>query len=723
MAVENNIAYDDSSIDALKGCHRYRNRPASVLGSDGIAGARHTFIEMEGNSLDEVGAGFGNKLIVTFHKDYSISVRDFGRGVPLGWNEKNSTWNWHLIYNELYAGGKYDSNQAELANITDWDNFDHKKFNYLFSIGLNGVGSVATQYTSDFFNVKSYRDGKVTSMSFVGGVPIIAGKPLDVHNEEYDMTTFVPDIQDTDEETGTLVHWRPALEAFKEVTNDYIVELEDGTRVINIGADWVFELCRDMAGIAHIELQFINEITGEDITIPAGDLSAVLRDRYGKALLGEEDATVFVTKKFSHGTSADGSIWICDAEAAIGFAGRNNLENICYHNSVRMMHGVQYSYADNAIAQFFTDIAAKRGVKLERSDYRDTIVIAVSSKSNKASFRGQTKDGVDDAFIGSIVYDMVFDKLMLEYSKGNKELTEVVNRVVQEAEIRISLREEAKRMREAKKNTSTAKTPEKFLSCINYMRKNYDDCELWLVEGDSAMNAVKQARDAQTQAVLPVNGKMLNVLKSSYDRIVKDAVVGEIFSTLGTGMDLGRTSMFNLDEVRFSKIIIATDADEDGFQIRTLIFLVFYVLAREIITDGRLFIAETPRFQIKLTDGTSVFARDDAQRDAYKKEYAGRISSISRFKGLGEVNADVLSETTVHPATRNLVPITVDFDDDMTQELIDALFGADKHHLRKSILTQILGSEVAEMLENTKMALEEVDNLEMDNELETVLVG
>lgn len=702
-------SYGNDSIDQLLGAERIRKRPASMLGSSGLAGARHGFTEIYGNALDEASSGYGDKLYVTYHADGSVSVRDFGRGVPLGWNEKRQTWNWHIIYNDLYGGGKYETNQDKLSQIMDWSRFNERDFNYLYSVGLNGLGAASTQYTSEFFIVESYRSGKCTRMRFEKGLPIIDGKPVDVFRTFYDMKTFVPDITDTDEPDGTYIRWKPDSEVFTD---------------INIGGDWLLSVCNDIAYVAHIELHFKDEMKGIDKVIPAGDLNSMLEIKYGSSLLKTEDGEptgIYSANAFDHGViTVEGKpfTWVCKVDVAIGILGRSGVGHCCYHNSVKMGGGSQYEGISSAIYDFFMARGSERGVKLEYSDYNDLFIVAVSSYSNYASFRNQTKDEVDNSFISGLVKQAVLNKLNIEYGKGNPDIVDTVDRAIKEAETRIAIKEATKQIREAKKSANSSKTPEKFATCKAYSKKQYELAELWIVEGDSAMGAIKQARNADFQGVFPVRGKCLNVLKASMDKIVKNAVIGDIFKLLGTGMDIGHTDLFDISNLKFGKIIFATDADEDGFQIRVLLFLIFYMLAPELIRQGRVFIAETPRFEIKLSDGTSVFALDNKERDTLLSQYVGRVTAVNRFKGLGEVDPHILRETTVHPDTRHLVPITIDFDDETTRELIDALFGADKYHQRKQILISALGEDVAEMFERSGMLLEELDNTDIDDGIE-----
>lgn len=690
-------SYNDDSIKALKGAVRIRKRPASMLGSSGLAGARHGFTEIYGNALDEVSSGYGDKLEVTYYEDGGVSVRDFGRGVPIGWNAGQGHWNWHLVYNELYGGAKYDNGQEYLRSIRDWATFDERKVNYLYSVGLNGLGAASTQYTSEYFDVYSHRDGVRTEMHFKKGIPIINGEPLDIYVNDFNMDDLAPKTSETDEPNGTLIKWRPDDDVFTDT---------------DIGSDWLYDVCKDIAYVAHVDLLFKNEVTGKEELIKAGTLADLLESKYSGKLLRDEDGNsiVFNQHGFDHGTArVEGAdfIWVCKADVSIAFT-KSKAEPCCYHNSVRMGGGAQYDGITAALHEFFSQEGKRRGIKLEASDYADAFAVAVSSYSNYASFKGQTKDEVDNYFIYSLVRSLVYDKLVLEYSKGNPYITEVVERVMNEAMARIATKEAMALAREVKKATK-GKTPEKFATCKAFMRKDYGVCELWITEGDSASGAVKQARNSDFQAVIPIQGKFLNVLKCGFDKIVKSSVISNIFSLLDTGMDTGADGSFDISRLRFDKIIFATDADEDGFQIRVLLFLVFYKLAPRLLTEGHVYIAETPRFEIQLTDGTCIYAKTDVERDSLVEENVGRVRNISRFKGLGEVNSDVLRKTTVHPDTRNLVPLTMDIMDDTSRDLIDALFGADKYHQRKEILIQLLGEDVVDMLEANALMIEDIE--------------
>ena len=705
--------YGDSSIDMLVGAARVRLRPANTLGSDGLDGARHGFTEIYGNALDERGAGFGDKLDIIYYEDGSMSVRDYGRGVPLGWNEKWKKHNWHVIYNEMYGGGKYGDSQEELRQITDWSKFDPKAYNYLFSVGLNGLGAASTQYTSAYFDVVSIRHNEETGknekteMHFVHGLPVIDGKPVDVFKSDYDFTTYHQEVVETDEPTGTFVHWLPDDEVFSDV---------------NIGGDWLYSVCKNITGVASIDLHFENRQTGFIKDIPAGTLDSLLEERCGSKLL---DDNIIHISDLKHGHTRVNKkpfIWVCQADIALAFT-KHNVNDICFHNSVHMGGGVQYSAVVDAINKFMTEQGKARGIKFDVHDYDGCFSAVVSTYSNYASFRGQTKDAVDNDFIYDTVYDMIYSKLNLELGKRNKVILEIINTAVREAEARIAAKEAAKLVRENAKVTRL-KEPDKFVSCTAYENKKYEEAELWITEGDSAKGAVKNARNKATQAIYPIRGKGLNVLKVGLERILANNEIKEIFALLGTGFDLNLpdVQLFDISKLKFGKIIFATDADEDGYQIRVLLYLIFYKLAPELLRQGKVFIAESPRFKIDLTDGRIIYARNNEERDKILSENVGRIANVQRFKGLGEVSRDVLRETTVHPDTRNLIPLTIDLQNDMERDFIDALFGMDKYHQRKEILTSALGADVADMFEENALLLQSIDDEDIDEDTEIVTI-
>lgn len=700
------VKYDDSSIDRLIGADRVRKRPEAMLGSSGIDGAKHGFEELYGNALDEHGDGYGDKFDIKRYSDGSLSLRDYGRGVPLGWNDKSTVknWNWHVIYNDLYGGGKYNTNQKELSLIQDWRQFNAKKFRYLYAVGLNGLGGAATQYTSEYFIVKSYRGGRCTSRSFKKGMPLVNGEPFDMFSATPEQVALIPEeIEDTAEPNGTFIRWKPDPEVFSDT---------------NITADWLLETCKDIANVCGIEINFEDESTGQEVTIPAGTLADALKDHAGSNITSEDG--IYSANAFDHGTiEVEGKpfIWVCQCDLVFVFTD-SEVPVSCYHNSVKKRIGVQYDAVYDAINVFMSEVCKQRGIKIDKRDYAGTITAVVSTKSNYASNRGQTKDGVDDAFIFGIIKRCLLEKLRLEYGKGNEYIEAIIQKAIEEANFRRE-QEALRVLAKAAVKVKREKAPIKFVSCDAYEEKRYKDVELWLTEGDSAAGEVKKARSAVYQALYPLKGKGLNVAKASIEKILSNNEIRELFAILGTGLDIhiDGEKLFDINDLKVGKIIFGTDADVDGFHIRVLLFLIFYLYAPKLIQAGIIFIAETPRFGIELNDGTMLYARDDKMRDSIVEEYGSSILRISRYKGLGELPAHILRETTVDPRTRTLVPIDCDFANQLEVDLIDALFGADKFGQRKAIVSAILGVDVTDIMEDDALELFD-DEEEFDDGIE-----
>lgn len=708
--------YGESSIGQLQGAKRVRDRPAAILGNDGLRGAQHCFNEIVGNSLDEVSTGHGNRLDIKRYIDGSISVRDYGRGVPLGWNESKRTYNWHLVYNEMYGGGKYDDNQDKLREVTDWNNFDKTAFNYLYSVGLNGLGASATQYCSEYFHVISVRKDEATGknmkyeMQFEQGLPIINGVPTDVFESFYDFEQYEQHIEETDEPTGTYVHWKPDAQVFTDV---------------NITAEWLLKTSQYIAYVAGIDLNFEDEESGQKVSITGGSIEGLLPELYSGKLHTDAEGVpqIMSVEAFDHGTTLKGKeemIWVAEAEIAFGISkNTQSLKSVCFHNYIEMLQGSQYSAIQGALDTFLTAKARQRGLSLQLQDYEGVFVFAVSSFSNLASFRNQTKDGVEDTFIYTFIYNTILNKLELEYNKGNKMVAEAVDRVMKRADLRLQLKEAEKQIKKLNK-IKKMKDPDKFLTCEELMKGDYHRTELWITEGDSAKDSVANARDGKFQAVFGIRGKGLNLLKASIQKMLDNSEVMDIISLLGTGIDLNIKGMklFNIDDLRFDKIIIATDADVDGYQIRVLLFVLFYRLAPRLLQEGHIYIAETPRYALVLNNGQRVYALDEKERDQKMEEYRGQFRKIERYKGLGEVNAEVLQETTVGVEHRRLVPVTCDFDNELECDIIDALFGADKRKQRKEILSTVLGQEVSDDFEEQIALFNQIDEEEIEEGIE-----
>lgn len=689
--------YGNNSIDSLEGAERVRRRPAAILGSSGVEGARHGATELVGNAVDEATAGYGNQLDINYYKDGSISIRDYGRGVPMGYNEVKGISNWFLVFNEMYAGGKYKDYQEELKAITDWSKFNPQDYNYLFSIGLNGLGAASTQYTSEYFKAISITNGIATTMEFRGGYPIlkdangnevhaIIGEDRLLEEHGIVLKEYVAETYETEEPNGTYIHWKPDIKVFSDV---------------DITVAWIKDVCESVAYISGLDVNLYDEETDTMHEYQSGtisDLNLILNERN---LVNDDSPVIYTDRAITHGEIKQNNekfIYVFEADVSIVRTGEKG-KTVCFHNAIKMKGGAQYRAVNSAIADFVTGLGNAKGVKVTERDYEGKLGVVVKSYSNVASYKGQTKDEVDDGFIFRDLKTLIYKLINTEYHKGNKDIIEFVNKVIEEAELRIQLQEQAKMLKDVKKASRTKKLPEKFVDSKAFKNKQFENSELWIVEGDSAKNSVKNARNPAFQAIYAVRGKVTNALKASLKKLLESEEIADIFSLLGTGMDvqLLDDNEFDIEACRFSKIIIGTDADEDGYQIRVLIFVVFWVLAPEIIRRGMLYIGETPKFGMKLSNGEMVYAINEVDKAEREKEYAGQIVKVERYKGLGEVNSDVLGYTTLEPETRNLIQIKLDPSDYVLSEFIETLFGKDPYKKRKETMLRVLGNDAMDM--------------------------
>ena len=666
------VRYDDNSIDQLLGAERVRKRPEALLGSKGIDGARHGVYEIVGNASDEQLAGFGNKLDIALYEDGSVSVRDYGRGVPLGWNEKIKNWNYYLIYEELYAGGKYDDNQEYLRTVTDWANFKVTDVPYLFKVGLNGLGAAATQCTSEYCIVESYRDGVMRRMDYKKGEHC-----LDALIEEK-----------TDQPNGTFVRWKPDATVFSDV---------------NIGAKWLDKLCKSLSYVAGFDVTFNN--VGVVKNYKGSNIEEEMRNSTGVSVLASN---------FTHEVDSVGDICICFANVALGKGGRGSE---FFHNKVEVRGGVHAEAVSNAQFNFFSEVFKKRGLRVTTSDYSGKISFIVSALSNKVSYRGQTKDSLDDGYVYRCISEAIYNTFQTELAKGSKWLMDVIDEIESSIQNRLAVAEISKNLKNVGKASKKGKASEKFRTCEEY-GKNPDKVEFWIMEGDSAGNSFKYARDQKYQCFLTIRGKSLNVFKAKLERLIANKEIRDIISILGCGVELGIDDFesFDISKLRVSKIIFCSDADVDGKHIRMLLFLIFYKLFPQLLVNGNVYIALTPLHVINLKNDTSVYCMTDEERNQKIEEIGmGNIKSIDRFKGLGEVNADQLWDTTVNPETRTLIPLKIDQNDTDIYDVLECFFGKSTDRRKKAILGNMLGSDYDEVMESIDEMIEYVNSLDLNN--------
>ena len=635
--------YGNESISALKGADRVRKRPGVIFGSDGLDGCQHAFFEILSNSIDEAREGHGDRINVTRYLDHSIEIEDFGRGMPLDYNEKEQRYNWELIYCELYAGGKYSNNSGE---------------NYEFSLGLNGLGACATQYSSEFFDVISRRDGFEYRLHFEHG------------ENKTDAPNGIVKTPYAGKRTGTIQHFKPDIQVFTDINIplSFFQETLKRQAVVNAGLRFVLKNETEPGKFETSEflyangiLDYVNELAGESsLTLPHYAKSErVGRDR--------EDKPEYRVK----------------AEAAFCFSNVSPVIEY-YHNSSWLEHGgAPDKAARSAFVSAIDAYLKKRGKyqknesKVGWNDISDSLILVTNGFSTYTSYENQTKKSITNKFIQEMMTEFLRSSLEMYFTENQQEADRIADQVL----VNKRSREQAERTRlNLKKKLSGSiditNRVQKFVDCRT---RDVSRRELYIVEGDSALGSVKQGRDAEYQAIMPVRGKILNCLKVEYDRIFKSEIITDLLRVLGCGVEVKSKvkdiNSFDLSALRWNKIIICTDADVDGYQIRTLILTMLYRLTPTLIREGYVYIAESPLYEITCKGReTPYFAYTDKEKDALVKELEGKKLTIMRSKGLGDNEPEMMWETTMNPETRRLIRI-LPGDAEESARMFDVLLG------------------------------------------------
>lgn len=629
--------YGNESIKSLKGADRVRKRPAVIFGSDGLEGCEHSVFEIMSNSIDEAREGYGNKICVTRFLDGSVEVQDFGRGIPVDYNKNEDKYNWELLFCEMYAGGKYDNGGD----------------NYEFSLGLNGLGLCATQYASEYMEAEIHTDGYKYTLHFEKGENIGGLK-----KEKYDK-----------KDTGTRIKWKPDLDVFTDINIpiEYFQETIKRQAIVNDGVKFIlknqtsaskfetFEYCYN-DGI----MDYVKEIAGDTAFTTPQYWEC---ERKGK---DREDLPEYKLK----------------IKSAICFSLKNQLKEY-YHNSSFLEHGgaPEKAFRSAFVNQINAYLKAnnkysKNDGQINIQDVEDCIIFVVSSFSTQTSYENQTKKAITNKFIQEAMTDFFRKQLEVYFIENKMDADKISNQVL----INMRARIKAENTRKTLKTSLQSKMDmtnriQKFVDCRS---KDVDEREVFIVEGDSALGACKQARDASFQAIMPVRGKILNCLKSDYDKIFKSEIITDLIKVLGCGVEVKSKaakdlSLFDINSLRWSKILICTDADVDGFHIRTLILTMIYRLMPKIIEAGKVYIAESPLYEVTCKDQT-YFAYNEKEMDEIKEEIGDQKYTVQRSKGLGENEAEMMALTTMNPKTRRLIKVTPD-DAQKTSEMFDLLLG------------------------------------------------
>ncbi|MGN1161773.1 MAG: toprim domain-containing protein, partial [Candidatus Fimenecus sp.] len=562
-------SYGNESISQLKGADRVRKRPAVIFGSDGIEGCEHAVFEILSNSIDEAREGYGDKIIVTRFLDGSIEVQDFGRGIPVDFNKNENCYNWELVFCELYAGGKYDTNDGG---------------NYEYSLGLNGLGLCATQYASEYMDAEIHTGGYKYNLHFEHGE--IAGE---MQKEPYNKR-----------DTGSRIRWKPDLKVFTDINIplEYYQETIKRQSVVNAGIKFILKNQISGSSFETFEYVYENGITDYVKEVAADtEMSSVQfwsTEKVGRDREDMKDYRVKIT-------------------ASLCFSNKIQLKEY-YHNSSFLEHGgaPEKAFRSAFVSQIDSYLKQngkylKTDAKINYQDIEDCLILVVSSFSTQTSYENQTKKAITNKFIQEAMTEFFRHQLEVYFIENKLDADKIANQIL--INMRSRIKAESTRINIKKTlqsgNDMTSRV-EKFVDCRS---RDVNEREIFIVEGDSALGACKQARDSSFQAIIPVRGKILNCLKSEYDKIFKSDIITDLVKVLGCGVEVNtksnkELSLFNIENLRWNKVIICTDADVDGFQIRTLILTMIYRLMPTIIKEGKVFIAESPLYEIRYKDQT-----------------------------------------------------------------------------------------------------------------------
>ena len=631
-------AYGNESITSLKGADRVRKRPAVIFGSDGLEGCEHAAFEILSNAIDEAREGNGDTIIVTQFLDDSLEVEDFGRGCPVDWNEKEQKYNWELVFCELYAGGKYDNNAGG---------------DYEYSLGLNGLGACATQYASEYFDATIRRDGFKYTLHFEKGE--IVGK---LNKEPADR-----------KKTGSTFRWKPDLDVFTDVhiPHEYFEDTLKRQAVVNAGVSFRYRRETEKGKFAETEyryehgiLDYVTELAGEaPLTAPQfWEAERRGRDR--------EDKPEYKVK----------------ISAAFCFSNQvNRIEY--YHNSSWLEYGGAPEKAVRNAFVYAIDTYLKSQNKYTKSeskitfqDVQDCLILVTNCFSTQTSYENQTKKAITNKFVQEAMTEFFRSRLHVYFIENKAEADKIADQVLINKRSRETA--EKARLNIKKKLTGSVDIANRVQKFVDCRTKDVSRREIYIVEGDSAHGSVKLSRDAEFQGIMPVRGKILNCLKADYDRIFKSEIITDLIRVLGCGVEVQTKkakdlSAFDLQNLRWNKVVICTDADVDGYQIRTLILTMIYRLCPTLIEQGYVYIAESPLYEIGCKDKTW-FAYTESEKAEILKSLEGKKVTINRSKGLGENDPEMMWMTTMNPATRRLIKVMPE-DMALTQQMFDLLLG------------------------------------------------
>jgi len=629
--------YNNESITSLKGADRVRKRPGVIFGSDGIEGCQQSIFEILSNSIDEAREGFGRAITVIRHHDGAITVADDGRGIPVGYNKKEKKYNWELLFCELYAGGKYNTNEAQ---------------NYEYSLGLNGLGLCATQYSARYMEVTVLREGYEHSLFFEKGSNVGGLKRR----------------KSGVKKTGTTIKWLPDLEVFTDIGVDetFFLEVLKKQAIVNSGIEFIY-----VDEVKGLEQRFFYEKGIEDYVRELSDskeFTSLIHIQGSGRGKDREDKAPYKVK----------------AEIVMTF-NNENTALLYFHNSSYLEHGGAPDKAVRTALVFEIDKHIKEKGKYLKNEKRitfqdieDSLILISSSFSTVTSYENQTKKSITNKYIQNFMTELIRGQLDIYFIENQRETEKIIEQIL----VNKRSREKAEITRQTIKKKLSVKNDlmNKVKKLVDCRAKDPKERELFIVEGDSALGACKMARDAGFQALIPVRGKILNSLKADYDKIFQSEIIMDLVRVMGCGIEIKTKhtrdfNLFDINSLNYDKIIITTDADVDGFQIRTLILTMIYSLMPSLIDSGKVYIAESPLYEIVHREKSYFAYNEDDKREIISKLPDDKYK-IHRSKGLGENEPEMLWMTTMDPKTRKIIQVTRDTAE-KTKTMFDTLLGDD----------------------------------------------
>ncbi len=610
--------YGAGSIQVLKGLEAVRKRPGMYIGSTGPKGLHHLVYETVDNSIDEAMAGFCDSIVIALEKDDIVRVEDNGRGIPVDIHPTEKISALELVLTRLHAGGKFD------------------KGSYKVSGGLHGVGVSCVNALSDWLEATIYKDGHIHRQKYERGIP----------------KTKVEVIGDTDKH-GTTIRWKADKTIFTETTTYDFDVLKDRLRelaFLNSGVTIIFrderlenpkeEVLRYEGGIN----EFVKSIDEGKTVIPGEPI-----------YINEEKDDVITEISMHYNTSFSENIrtYVNDINTRDGGTHLDGFKNAltfvlnkCLENNEKLKKQFEKDTSDKSKKG-----EENKGEKLMGEDVRSGLTCVISMKVPEPEFVGQTKDKLGNTEVATIVNQIVKEKLTLFFEQNPQVTETILKKAMDEARARIAARKAKDNMRKKTMSDSFG-LPEKLADCS---LKNPELCEVYIVEGDSAGGSAKKGRDPKTQAILPLWGKMLNVEKVRPEKVMNNDKLEPVIATLGAGF--GKD--FNIDKLRYHKIIIMADADVDGSHIRTLLLTFFFRYMPELIEKGHIYLAMPPLFGIKVGKKPPIYVYSDEERDRVLDSLGDVKADVQRYKGLGEMDGKQLWETTMDPSQRKMRVVTV----------------------------------------------------------------